>query len=223
MTVAQDTPAAGPGDGVRWAADIRAVAEGLHPRFAALPDATWERTATGLEWTCRETAAHLLDDQLGYAMQVSGAHGTGSDYAPLAEAPYGRPDGPTFWVWPEPSGGSRAIATSLDAMSGVFAAVVETCPPARIGWHPWGPTDATGFAAMGLAETTLHAWDILRTVGADWAPDGVVAERVLDRIFPGVVRTGRPWHDLLAATGRTDATRGRPWRWNARVVPADRS
>ncbi len=202
---------------VGWARDIRAVAEDLSQRFAALPDDSWDRTATDLEWTCRETAAHLLDDQLGYALQVSGAHGTGEGYAPLAEAPYGRPEGPAFWLWPEPAGGSAAIATSLDAVSGVFAAVVETCPPDRIGWHPWGSTDATGFAAMGLAETTLHAWDVLRTVGEDWAPDAAVAGRVLDRIFPGAERTADPWHDLLATTGRTDETRGRPWRWDARV------
>jgi hypothetical protein len=34
---------------------------------------------------------------------------------------------------------------------------------------------------------------------------------------PEAVRTDAPWHDLLAAPGRTDETRGTPWRWDSRV------
>ena len=90
-------------------------------------------------------------------MQVSGDHGTGEDYVPLAEVHQVRSGGPAFWLWPEPSTGSAGIVTSLDATGGVFCAVLASVPEDRVGWHPWGPTDATGFAAVGLTETVLHS------------------------------------------------------------------
>jgi hypothetical protein len=68
---------------------------------------------------------------------------------------------------------------------------------------------------MGLTETMLHAWEILGALDVPWRPDDAVVRRVLDRIFPAVPRTADPWHDLLAATGRTEETRGTPWRWEA--------
>jgi len=37
----------------------------------------------------------------------------------------------------------------------------------------------------------------------------------LERIFAHAVRSDDPWHDLLAATGRTPESRGRAWRWDS--------
>ena len=203
--------------GADWATDVRAVADDLRGRLGRVADDAWDVPAVGLDWTCRETVAHVLDDLLAYATQISGSHGTDGDYVPFAETPRTRPDGPEFWLWPEPARGTSGILTGLDATAGVFAAVLATCPPDRIGWHPWSPTDVTGFAAMGLTETVLHAWEVLGAQGQDYRPDPAVVGHVLDRIFPGVERTDDPWHDLLAATGRTEQTRGMPWRWDARV------
>jgi len=206
-----------PSPGAGWARDVRAVVDDLLPLLAAVPDDAWERPASGLTWTCRETAAHILDDLLAYAMQLSGDHGTGADYVPLAEAHQVREGGPAFWLWPEPASGSTGIAVSLDATAGVFAAVLASVPADRVGWHPWGPTDATGFAAMGLTETVLHAWELLTAQGVSWTADADVTARVLDRIFPAAPRGADPWTDLLSATGRAAKTRGMPWRWDAAV------
>ena len=196
-------------------ADLRLVVDDLIGRFAEIPDDAWGRPAAGLTWTCRETVAHILDDLVAYAMQISGEHGTGEGYVPLEESHQVRPDGPGFWLWPTPERGSAAIVTCLDAACGVFTAVLAVCPAGRRGWHPWGESDASGFAAMGLTETVLHADDVLRAVGVTYRPDAGVVGRVLDRSFPAAIRTEDAWQDLLAATGRTDATRGMPWRWDA--------
>jgi hypothetical protein len=38
-------------------------------------------------WSCRETAAHLMDDFTYYALQLAGARPPGNHYLQLAELP----------------------------------------------------------------------------------------------------------------------------------------
>ena len=83
--------------------------------------------------------------------------------------------------------------------------------------HPSGNPDASGFAAIGIVEGAAHAWDVLVAQGIDFRVDGDICDRVLNRVFPHARRTGDGWHDLLAATGRTDETRGTRWRWDSSV------
>lgn len=199
------------------AADVRDTVEDVIDHLSRIPDEGWETPAAGLAWSCRETAAHILDDLGGYAMQLSGERGHGNQYTPLAERIRPRPDGPTFLFWPEEDGGTRAICECLDAVGGLLVAVVATAPPSRIGWHPFGSPDATGLAAMGIAETVLHTHDILEAHGTEYRADDAITARVLDRIFPDTHRSADPWHDLLTATGRTAGTRGIQWRWDSTV------
>lgn len=199
------------------AVDVRDTVRDVVDRLSLVPDDGWERPAAGLDWSCRETVAHMMDDLGGYAMQLSGERGHGDSYVPLVEGIRPRADGPSFLFWPEEDGGTRAICESLDAVGGLLVAVVAAAPADRIGWHPYGNPDATGLAAMGIAETTLHTRDILTAHGIDYRPDDAIVARVLDRIFPAAARTGDAWHDLLAATGRTPETKGITWRWDSAV------
>lgn len=199
------------------ATDVRDTVHDVIDHLSQVSDDGWEKPAAGLDWSCRETVAHVLDDLGGYAMQLSGERGHGSNYTPLAERVQPRSDGPTFLFWPEEDGGTTAICECLDAVGGLLVAVVATAPPERVGWHPYGEPDATGLAAMGIAETTLHTRDILASHGIDYRADDAIIGRVLDRIFPDTKRSRDPWHDLLAATGRTLSTRGMPWRWDSSV------
>ncbi|MGH3448168.1 MAG: DinB family protein, partial [Nocardioidaceae bacterium] len=195
----------------------RDVVQDLIDYIARVPDEGWAVAAAGLEWSCRETVAHVLDDLGGYAMQLSGERGHGDNYTPLVEGIKPRPDGPTFGFWPEEDGGNQAICDCLDAVGGLLVAVVATAPPERVGWHVWGYPDASALAAMGITEATLHTYDILRPHAIDYRPDDAIVGRVLDRIFPDAERTDDPWHDLLAATGRTPKTQGIRWQWDASV------
>jgi len=199
------------------AADVRDTVQDVIDRLALVADDGWDVPAAGLDWSCRETAAHLLDDLGSYAMQLSGERAHSARYAPLVEPMRPRPDGPAFLFWPEESGGTQAICHCLDDVGGLLVAVVATAPAHRRGWHPYGTSDTTGFAAMGVAEAVLHTYDIVRAHGIDYRPDAAILARVLDRIFPAVARTADPWHDLLAATGRTPETRGIDWRWDSTV------
>lgn len=199
------------------AADVRDTVQHAIDCLSQIPDDGWAKPAADLVWSCRETVAHILDCLGGYAMQLSGERGHGDTYTPLLEAVQPRPDGPPFLFWPEEDGGTQAIGDCLDSVGGLLVAVVATAPPSRIGWHPFGSPDATGLAAMGIVETTLHSYDILRAHDIDYRPDHAILARVLDRIFPDASRTADPWQDLLAATGRTPETRGVEWRWDSSV------
>lgn len=199
------------------ARDVRAALDDVMDRFGVLPDEAWAVPAAGLDWTCRETAAHVLDDLAGYALQLSGAHPHATAYLPLVDGVRPRPDGPGFLFWPREDGGTAAIVACLDGCGGLLEAVVASVPPDRVGWHPYGDSNRAGFAAMGLTELVLHTYDILTAHGVAYRADDAIVARVLDRIFPGAARTADPWHDLLRTTGRTDDTRGRPWRWDSAV------
>ena len=158
-----------------------------------------------------------MDDFTAYALQLSGATPPVDDYLRIVEAAQVRPDGPHFLVLPERGSGTAGIVEALDATAGLLEAVCASVPPQRRGFHPAGTSDAGGFAAMGIAECVLHAFDVLTAMDLPYAADAGACATVLDRLFPGVERTDDPWHDLLAATGRTPQTRGRPWRWDSSV------
>jgi hypothetical protein len=198
-------------------ADLRVVVDDLLPRIATVPDGAWDRPAHHLEWTCRETIAHLMDDFTAYALQLSGATPPSHDYVRLVEAAQLRPEGPHFLVLPEPEAGTAAIVEALDATAGLLEAVCATAPSERRGFHPRGTADASGFAAMGITECVLHAFDVLTALEVPYAAEPGVCAKVLDRLFPGAERTQDAWQDLLAATGRTPQTRGRSWRWDSSV------
>lgn len=194
-------------------ADVELVLDDVITSLAELSDDSWDLPAAGLSWSCRETVAHLLDDLGAYAMQMSARHRTGDTYTPLVESKFAGPQRPANLFWPVQDGGTAAIVDCLDAVGGLFLAVVSTAPSERRAWHPYGSTDPAGLAAMGITEASLHCWDILRGQGIHFEIDAAVIERVLTRIFPTATRTSDPWQDLLAATGRTEANRGRTWRW----------
>ena len=105
----------------------------------------------------------------------------------------------------------------VDAAGGLLVAVTATAPPGHLGYHGAGNADASGFAAMGIVEGAAHAWDVLIAHEIAFRVDDGICERVLNRLFPGAVRTDDGWQDFLTATGRTEATRDQKWRWDSSV------
>ncbi|GAB3446730.1 hypothetical protein GCM10027517_29420 [Phycicoccus ginsengisoli] len=197
--------------------DLRVVVDTIMAGFARVPDDAWERPAHRLEWDCRDTAAHLMDDFAFYAMNLASREVHVDSYVPFLEPPPWREGSPPMFCWPDPDGGTAAIVRGVDATGGLLVAVTATAPPGHLGFHPSGNPDASGFAAIGIVEGALHAWDVLTAQDIPFEVDAGIAERVLHRVFPDVVPGADPWQDLLAATGRTEETRGRPWRWDSSV------
>lgn len=161
----------------------------------------WTVPAGTLEWSCRETAVHVAHDLLGYAGQL--ASRAESAYLPMDLTV--RPGASASDVLRIVRACSRLLCTELDAAS----------PRAR-AWHH-GACDPEGFAAMGVAETLLHTYDVAQGLGLAWRPPAGLSAGVLDRLFPGAPE-GEPTAVLLWCTGRGDFD-GRPrrtsWRWYA--------
>jgi hypothetical protein len=70
---------------------------------------------------------------------------------------------------------------------------------------------------MGIVEGAAHAWDVLTAHDITFRVDDEICERVLNRLFPGSLRTDDAWHDFLTATHRTEANRAPHWRWDSSV------
>ncbi|PSK98352.1 hypothetical protein CLV63_10523 [Murinocardiopsis flavida] len=191
------------------------------------PAAAWDRKAGPLEWDCRETAEHLVDDLFAYAVQL------GPRTPPLdAEVPFHwesrRPGGPENAVHADRAAGPAGLLQTLEASGALLVAMVRTTPPEVRAHHSFGVSDPAGFAAMGVVETLVHTGDLAEGLGLDWAPPADLCARVLTRLFPDVASdngsdpdaasgTG-PWPTLLWATGRAELP-GRPrrtrWRWHS--------
>ncbi|MGW0763859.1 hypothetical protein ACWD1Y_46720, partial [Streptomyces sp. NPDC002814] len=80
-----------------------------------------------------------------------------------------------------------------------------------------GPCDPEGFAAMGVAETLLHTYDITQGLSVDWPPPAPLSAAVLNRLFPATP-PGDPTQVLLWCTGRGELDgfpRQTSWRWEA--------
>ena len=113
-----------------------------------------------------------------------------------------------------PNEAPAEILRVLSSAAQLLAAAVETAPKDARAWH-WGPTDRSGFAAMGIGELLVHTYDIASGLDVDWRPPAPLADVVLARLMPDAS------HDdaataLLWATGRIELD-GRPhvddWAW----------
>jgi hypothetical protein len=152
----------------------------------------WQVRAGSLQWSCWTTAAHVAHDLLAYAGQVAGQ--------------------PTYAYLPLDLT-VREDATPRDLLQVVVAcgrllshALAAAGPDAR-AWH-WGPTDPSGFAALGVNETLIHTYDIAQGLGIDWLPPEALCAAVLARVFPEAP-DGDPVQVLLWSTGRAELD-GRP-------------
>ncbi|MEU8431620.1 GNAT family N-acetyltransferase [Streptomyces sp. NPDC029216] len=172
----------------------------------------WSTPASGLEWSCYDTAVHIAGDFTAYAAQLTGRATSGYVPFEIAEDPGTTPDG---------------VIEIVEATGGLLSAVVAVARPGDRAWHPYGMADADGFAAMGVVETLLHTHDILNGLGVrDWEPEPDLCEQVLDRLFPQAQRAGAaPWPALLWVTGRAalgNLPRRPVWRWYADPIAAGR-
>ncbi|HEY7223610.1 MAG TPA: maleylpyruvate isomerase N-terminal domain-containing protein [Micromonosporaceae bacterium] len=147
--------------------------------------AYWHVAAGTLDWSCWTTAAHVAHDLLAYAGQVSAQ--PDSAYLPFDLAV--REDA-------SPRDLLRIVAGCDCLLTNALAA---SEPTAR-AWH-WGPTDRSGFAALGVTETLMHTHDITEGLGVAWHPPELLRSAVLARLFPDAP-TGDPVQVLLWSTGR---------------------
>ncbi|WP_432995667.1 maleylpyruvate isomerase N-terminal domain-containing protein [Dactylosporangium sp. CA-233914] len=202
---------------------LRAVSL-VRTAFADVADDGWDRPAGTLSWTCWETMEHTADDLFAYAGQIAAEDSPRDSYVPFVYRAL-REGGPPNTIFVERKGGTLALLRALEACGAMLAGVVDAAPPARRGWHPYGVSDPEGFAAMGVVEVLVHAWDVADTVERPWNPPAQLCRAVLDRLFPGVPDRlpahDDPWQVLLWATGRIELpghATPTTWRWDGRPL-----
>jgi hypothetical protein len=165
--------------------------------------ADWTVAAGSLEWTCWTTAAHVAHDLLAYAGQLAGRPTT--RYLP-------------FDLMIAADASPEDVLDVVVACGTLLSRAIATADPTDRGWH-WGPCDPTGFAAMGVAETVLHTFDITQGLGVAWVAPPELCAAVLGRLFPDAP-AGDPVPVLLWSTGRGDLdghSRLTSWTWKAAV------
>ncbi|MFI5912881.1 maleylpyruvate isomerase N-terminal domain-containing protein [Dactylosporangium sp. NPDC051541] len=201
-------------------ADVLRAVSLVRAAFADVPDDGWDRPAGTLSWTCWETMEHTADDLFAYAGQIAAADSPQEAYLPFTWRSE-REGGPSNTVFVVPSGGTLGLLRSLEACGAMLAAVVDAAPPSRRGWHPYGLSDPEGFAAMGVVEVLVHAWDVADTVERPWNPPADLVQAVLDRLFVDLPAHDDPWRLLLWATGRAELPGHESrsdWRWDGRPL-----
>lgn len=172
---------------------------------ALIPTVTadWSVLARQSDWTCAKAAEHICDVLFSYAAQLAAA-------APSAYV--------KLLLTAEENAGPADLVDGIRATSGILAATVGAADPTVRAYHPSGMADASGFAAMGIAELLLHGDDMAVALSGRIRPDDGLCRAVLTRIFPAVEVTDDAWATLLWATGRADLP-GREhvtkWRWYA--------
>ena len=156
----------------------------------------WRCRAGALEWSCWTTAAHIAHDLLAYAGQHDLLAYAGQIAARPADAYL-----PFDLVVREGAAPDDVLRIAAGCGRLLSDALSRAEPTAR-GWH-WGPTDPSGFAALGVNETLVHTYDIAQGLGVGWRPPADLCAAILARLFPDSP-AGDPVEVLLWSTGRAD-------------------
>jgi hypothetical protein len=172
----------------------------------------WQVPAGALEWTCWETVEHMSDDLFSYAAQLSAAPSARTTYVPFGWK-YHREGGPPLAIYGDQTEGPSGLITVFETSGALLASMVATTPADRISFHSYGPSDPSGFAAMGVVEVLAHMHDIAGGLGFPWKPPADLCASALRRLFPDAPAGGDPWETLLDVTGRGPVPRER-WRWD---------
>jgi hypothetical protein len=202
------------------AADVRTAVSLAASTLRTAAGKDWHVPAADLTWTCWETVEHIADDLFAYAAQIAAENTPPSSYVPFGWR-RGRPEGPALTIYADDTKETEGLLQVLESSGGLLAAVVTVAAPERRAFHPYGISDPSGFAAMGVVETLVHMHDVAAGLGLPWSPPEELCDRSLRRIFRDVVATtadaGSSWTSLLWATGRVELP-GRPrrenWKWD---------
>ncbi|MGW6932035.1 hypothetical protein ACWGE0_18420 [Lentzea sp. NPDC054927] len=189
-----------------WSSALDATAHDCVHVLGKLPEDGFLRRAHGLEWSCRTTLDHVVEGLLGYTALL----------ATQAES-----------RWTSLLGTLRPGLPIEHCLEGVVTTatllsrtVALTATDVR-AWHPWGVSDAAGFAAMGVTELTMHTHDIMRAHDVEWRPKPEPCALVVERLFPDAPQHSDPVALLLWCTGRGELPGVPPreqWQWHGSVA-----
>jgi hypothetical protein len=196
--------------------DVRTATRWLADDLARHPVTALDAQAGPVRWSCWTTVEHVVDDLLAYALQLAAL-------PRLAYVPLVGPRGEDEIAHVDRAAGTAGLCEALLGGGELLATLAETRAVAARAYHPYGVSDAAGFAAMGVVEVLVHGHDVLLGLTGEHVPfPAGLAPRVLVRLFPDVEPGPEEDPDLLLlwATGRGELPGRRQrtrWRWDASV------
>jgi hypothetical protein len=186
--------------------DVRQAAAISVAALGPARDENWLKNAAGLDWTCRFTLDHIVGATAAYAGDL--AVRKTEQYEVLRKA-----------------GGDESINELLQLVEVGAAVLSDVClaaPDDALGFHPDGPADWSGFAAMGCTEILIHTDDICWAFQIEFNVEPELSRRILDRLFPWAPREGNPWQIMRWATGRGylegHPSVGPDWSWHCKPL-----
>ncbi|MFE3609414.1 maleylpyruvate isomerase N-terminal domain-containing protein [Streptomyces goshikiensis] len=188
-----------------WSDLVRTAADESTAVLEKGADRNWARKAGDLDWSGRETLSHIALGVVGYAGLLI-ARPTDRYITLFSSIDSHAPV-------PAALEGIRIAGTLL-------ANTVDNTPSDVRAWHPYGHSDAAGFAAMGVLEMVVHSRDIARGLDIDWTPSDELSAPVVERLFPDAPAGHDPAATLLWCTGRAELPglpRQSGWRWYGEV------
>lgn len=170
-------------------ADPRAAAGAAVAALAGYTALDWRQVpAADSEWGCWKTTLHMVDCLYFYAMQV--VHGRTDGYLCTELAL-------------DDSASPPRLLEALSAHADLLHRIALFADADVRAHHNYGVSDAAGFAAMGVVETLVHTFDVVRALnpGDQWRPPSELAAAVITRLFP-LAPNGDPTDVLLYCCGR---------------------
>jgi hypothetical protein len=188
-------------------ADVPGAASASVAALSGYTDLDWQQLpAADSEWSCWQTTLHMVDCLYFYACQIV----------------YGSPDGYLCTELAlDNSASPPRLLTALSAHADMLQRIARSADPGSRAHHNYGVSDPAGFAAMGVVETLIHTFDVVRGLNpADpWRPPAALATPVIARLFPNAP-DGDPTDVLLYCCGRAslgEMPRQTQWQWDGTV------
>lgn len=188
-----------------WPALVTAAAEECTLVLEKAADQDWSAGAAGLEWSCRQTLDHMALGVVGYA-------------GLLIARPADRYI--TLFASLDRHAPIPACLEGIRIAGSILASAVREASPDVRAWHPWGHSDGSGFAAMGIVELVVHTYDIARAFDLGWEPPDALSRAAVERLFPDRPAGHDAADTLLWCTGRRTLPglgRRHDWQWSGAV------
>ncbi len=163
-------------------------------RLSRVVDRDWCCLAGTLDWSCWQTADHLVDCIFSYALQLSARSEDG--FLPFAE------------LHALPDATNNDLLKGLRGVGRLFSAVLRTTPEGTYAGDGLLQLNASDWAQRGTYELLVHAYDIMSGLGEAFQPSLDLCEWLLDSQSLWMLDKNRAlqadnrWSALLLASGR---------------------
>lgn len=177
--------------------ELRNVVDASVDALTTAESGDWSKPAGSLEWTCRDTADHLVDCVFSYAFQLAARAQSG--FLPFGE------------LHALPGAEPRDLVKAIAAVGSMLAAVALETAEGVTASDGVMALDAADWCARGAYEIALHSYDVLAGQCTPFELDASLSRAITASpalwMFDRSMAAGAadPWSALLRGSGRRHA------------------